>query len=84
MECLVYWLTSIAALIGVGLNIRKHVACFYVWSCTNAVWVYADASHGLVPQACLQCVYFLLSLYGIRKWRQDANNDDRHDRDSGQ
>lgn len=45
---MLYWLTSIAALIGVWLNIKKHVACFWIWSLTNAVWVYADIEHGII------------------------------------
>ncbi len=63
-----YWLVSIAALVGIVLNIRKHVACFYVWSCTNAVWAWLDWTHGLEAQAALMSVYFLLSLWGIWKW----------------
>ena len=43
----VLWLTALAALVGVVLNIHKHVACFWVWSVTNAVWVYADVTHGI-------------------------------------
>ena len=65
---IVYWLTSAAALLGVWLNIKKHVASFCIWSFTNAIWTYADIVHGIYPQAVLQGIYFLLSLYGIRKW----------------
>ena len=39
---MIYWLVSIAALVGVVLNIRKHVACFYVWAVTNAAWAWID------------------------------------------
>ena len=42
-EQIVYWATSIAALVGVMLNIRRHVGCFWIWTVTNAVWVYVDA-----------------------------------------
>ena len=65
---MLYWITSIAALIGVFLNIKQNVACFWIWMCTNAIWAYADIAHGILPQAALQFVYFLLSLYGIWKW----------------
>ena len=65
---MLYWLTSIAALIGVWLNIKRNVVCFWIWMCTNAIWTYADIEHGILPQAALQFVYFLLSLYGIWKW----------------
>ena len=63
-----YWLTSIAALIGVWLNIKKHVACFWIWAATNAIWAYVDFIHGIPAQAALQVVYCALSIYGIRKW----------------
>ena len=63
-----YWITSAAALVGVLLNIRKHVACFWIWAATNAIWTYADLTHDLLPQATLQAVYFGLSIYGIVKW----------------
>jgi nicotinamide mononucleotide transporter len=63
-----YWITSAAALLGVWLNIRRHVACFAIWSVTNSVWVWADLEHGLYAQAALMAVYFVLSLYGLWKW----------------
>ncbi len=65
---MLYWLTSLAALIGVVLNIRRHVGCFYIWTVTNTVWVYADLAHGLYAQAALMSVYFVLSIYGIASW----------------
>ena len=65
---MLYWLTALAALIGVWLNIRRHVACFYLWAVTNAIWAVADYRHGLPQQAALQAVYFGLSLYGINRW----------------
>ena len=65
---MIYWLTSIASLVAVLFNIKKHVASFWIWAGTNAVWTYADLTHGLLPQAALQAVYFALSLYGIWNW----------------
>ncbi len=84
MEGLIYWLTSIIALAGVWLNIKKHVACFWLWGCTNAVWVYADLKHGLAPQAALQAIYFVLSVYGIYRWSAGAETKpSRLDRGAG-
>ena len=74
METTVYWLTSVAALGGVWLNIHRRVECFYVWACTNAVWVYADAKHDLMAQAALQATYFILSIYGIYEWRRGKHH----------
>ncbi len=66
---LILWITAAASLVAVWINIQRHVACFWIWAVTNAVWAWADATHGLAPQAALQIVYLGLSLYGISKWR---------------
>jgi len=55
----IYWITASASLLAVGLNIRHHVACFWIWAATNATWTYADAAHGLLPQAAVQATYFV-------------------------
>ncbi|MBI4584567.1 MAG: nicotinamide mononucleotide transporter [Planctomycetes bacterium] len=70
MASVLYWVTATAALIGVWLNIHRHLACFFIWAGTNAVWAAVDYRHGIYGQAGLQAVYFLLSLYGIWKWRR--------------
>ncbi len=64
------WITVAASLLGVWLNIQRHVACFWIWAASNVVWAFADVTHGLLPQAALQAVYFGLSIYGIVKWRK--------------
>ena len=64
----IHWLVAIAALVGVWLNIKRHVACFYLWAGTNAMWTYTDLVHGIHAQAALQAVFFFLSLYGIVQW----------------
>lgn len=69
----VYWLTSLASLAAVWLNIRRRVECFAIWSVTNAVWAVADWTHGLHAQAALQAVYFALSIYGLRKWSRGGH-----------
>ena len=53
---MIYWLTSLVALLGVWLNIHGHVACFYLWMLTNFIWAIADWQHGLPQQASLQAV----------------------------
>jgi nicotinamide riboside transporter PnuC len=71
---MIYWIASLAALLAVWLNIRRNVASFWIWSATNAIWTYADYTHGLHAQAALQAVYFALSIYGIRKWSTKKGN----------
>ena len=68
------WATSLVALAGIILNIRKSVICFYLWSVSNASWVVIDLHHEIYAQAALQFIYFLLSLYGIWKWTTSSKN----------
>ena len=72
---LIHWITAALAITGVVLNIKKHVACFYVWAVTNATGAWVDWSHGLHAQSCLMAVYFALSLWGIWSWRTQKNGD---------
>lgn len=63
-----YWLTSIAAMIVVWLNVKRYPSCFLVWMCTNLIWAYADLVHGLHAQSALMLVYFGLSVWGFYSW----------------
>ncbi len=65
---IIYWITAIAALAGVWLNIHGCRMCFFIWAATNATWAVVDYLHGIYAQAALQAIYFVLSIYGIWKW----------------
>jgi len=67
-----YWITTVASLVAVVLNIHGQRAAFAIWLCTNAIWTVADLRHGLPQQAALQAVYCGLSVYGLWKWRRGA------------
>ena len=62
------WLVSVASLVGVVLNIRRHAACFVIWLATNTTWAIVDFTHGLHAQGALMCAYAALSLWGIVSW----------------
>lgn len=64
------WSLSVAALIGVILNIQKRRECFYIWAVTNFGWALVDFWKGLPAQGALFSVYFLLALWGIYEWRK--------------
>jgi nicotinamide riboside transporter PnuC len=69
---MVWWLTSMASLLGVVLNIRGRRACFAIWLVTNSTWAVADWIHGIPAQAALQLVYVGFSIYGWCHWRAAA------------
>jgi nicotinamide mononucleotide transporter len=74
----VYWLTSLASLAAVWLNIRRRAECFAIWTVTNAIWAAADWSHGLHAQAALQAVYLALSLWGLWTWSRPQEKGGSH------
>jgi len=63
-------LLTIAALIGVVLNIKKKTACFYIWLFTNASWTVIDFYKGIPMQGLLFTVYTGLAVYGIVEWKR--------------
>ena len=71
------WLVTALALVGVWLNIRKHVACFWIWAFTNAAWATVDWCAGIPAQAVLHGIYFVLALYGIHEWSKSSRRLDQ-------
>ena len=64
-----HWLLALASLLGVVLNIRKHRACFAIWTVTNVTWCVVDVQAGLPAQATLMIVYAFLAVWGLIAWR---------------
>jgi len=65
-------LLTILALLGVILNIKKKIACFYIWFFTNASWCVIDFYKDIPMQGLLFAIYTLLAIYGIFEWRKNA------------
>jgi len=61
---------TILALTGVVLNIKKKIACFYIWFFTNASWAVIDFYKGIPMQGILFTIYTVLAIYGIIEWRK--------------
>ena len=66
------WITAAVSVAGVVLNIKKHRACFVLWSVTNVAWAAVDFYVGLYAQAALFALYFGLSLWGLRTWSREG------------
>lgn len=69
-EIYTYFLT-VLALIGVVLNIKKKIACFYIWLFTNASWAVVDFYKGIPAQGILFTIYTGLAVCGILEWRKN-------------
>ena len=62
------WMVAVASLIGTWLNVRGHVACFWIWSGTNVIWATTCFTHDLPAQGCLHLIYLVLAVWGIGRW----------------
>lgn len=61
---------TILALVGVVLNIKKRVECFYIWFVTNSSWAVIDFYKDIPAQGILFTIYTGLAIYGILEWRK--------------
>ena len=66
------------SLLGVVLNIKKHVACFYIWTFTNASWSIIDFYSGIPAQGFLFLIYTGLAVYGVLEWGKLPDNSPGH------
>jgi len=67
-----FWITviiTIASLVGVILNIKRNLLCFYIWTATNFAWFIIDLYREIYMQALLFFIYFLLAIYGVLEWK---------------
>lgn len=62
------WFTTALCLLGTVLNVKKMVACFYLWTVGNVMWLAFDLMQGLYSRAVLDTVQLILALWGIKCW----------------
>lgn len=53
---------------------RKYLEQWYVWIVANAIAMTVYMASGLYPTAVLFFVYFVMAIFGLFKWRQQAPN----------
>jgi len=66
------WLITAATTVGVILNARQRIECFYIWLVTNAAWFVVDMKAGLYGQAAMFALYFFITIYAIVTWKRKA------------
>ena len=69
---MITWLFTAVSLAGTGLNVRKNILCFYLWSVGNIAWLTYDIASGLYSRAVLDVVHLAFAIWGIFAWRKDG------------
>ena len=47
------WGLTALSLLGTALNVKKRIACFYLWAVVNVAWVFVDCHQGLWARSAL-------------------------------
>jgi len=68
MADLIGWVGSAWLLIGYVFVVRKKIIGFYLGAIGCMCWIFVGVSIGLKSQVFVNSVYFLINLYGIKKW----------------
>ena len=62
------WALTVASLVGTVLNVKKRIACFYLWTLVNIAWVFVDFRQELWARSVLDGVHLAFAVWGIFDW----------------
>jgi len=68
------WVITVVSLTGTALNVKKHIACFYLWTAGNIAWLSFDLWMGLYSRAMLDLVQLAFAIWGIIAWRKKRSS----------
>lgn len=69
------WAVTLICLAGNALNVKKNVACFYVWMLGNVCWLAYDIATGLYSRATLDLIQTGFAVWGIIEWTKERRKD---------
>jgi hypothetical protein len=55
-----------------SLSTRKHVACWFVFLGSNAMWITYGSLYQQWAMVAVNIVFVIVNFYGLKKWRADA------------
>ena len=62
------WVLTALSLAGTALNVKKRIACFYLWTVVNIAWVFVDFQQELYARSVLDGVHLAFAVWGIWDW----------------
>jgi nicotinamide riboside transporter PnuC len=64
------WIATLIAMIGVVLNARHNIICFYLWIGSNSYYTVVNVLAGSYSQAALFAFNLVMAVYGIYCWKR--------------
>lgn len=71
LQMIFYWSVTFFAIIGVYLNTKKDIRCFFIWMVTNGAFALETFILGAYNMTFLFSIYFILAIVGIREWKKE-------------
>ncbi len=66
-------LLSTTSVIGGIINARGRIEGFYIWMLTSGAWgALCILEPSMLGQLPMWLAYFIISAYGVKKWRKEA------------
>ena len=63
------WILTALSLAGSFLNVKKKVACFYLWAIGEVFWFILDVNNHVYGRAFLDFTQLAFALWGIKEWK---------------
>ena len=71
------WIATLIAMVGVVLNARGSIVCFYVWLLSNGYYTVVNVLSGSYSQAALFAFQLVMAIYGLYYWnKKNKKNSD--------
>lgn len=64
------WIALFLSVLGIILNARRKIACWAVWSASNAAWLVVAIQTNQTPLAIMQVAFIVLNIFGYRSWKK--------------
>jgi nicotinamide riboside transporter PnuC len=63
-------IATILAVIGVVLNNRKLIGCFWLWLISNSITLFIHGQSGIWSLAARDLIFLVLAVEGLIRWRK--------------
>jgi len=64
------WIASSLSIVGIYLNAKKNIYCWYFWVLSSLIWIIYSIKTGQIPLAILWIVFFVADIYGYFEWKK--------------
>jgi nicotinamide riboside transporter PnuC len=65
------WLAFFISVIGIFLNAKKKISCWYFWMGSSVLWALFCYKTKQYPMMLNQSVFLVMNVYGLVQWKKE-------------